>query len=173
MKLLLPLFLLICSNAFAQKLVTNKTDEFTGKKVKETSIETLAKPLKMSGFTYTFAMKKVDENLYLNLRLMSLSNSVFSIKDGSVLSLKMDNDSVINLSNPEYTISKRGGAGAGLTSGNSEGVSLYFLISNENIELLKVHKIVKVRVYTTNGYTDQDIKAAADKKVKDALKLVL
>lgn len=173
MKLLLPLFIIIYSTTYGQKLVTDKTDEFTGAKVKETSVENLAKPFKMSGFAYTFTFRKVDENAFMNLRLMSMSNSVFSIKDGDVLSLKLNNDSIIVLSNAEYTISKRGGAGGGLSSGNSQGVSLHFPLSNNTIDLLKTHSIVKVRIYTTDGYSEQEIKSAASKRVIDALALIL
>lgn len=173
MKPLLPLLLLVCLNSFAQKLVTDKTDEFTGKKVKETSIENLAQPFKMSGFAYKFSFKKIDDNLYFNVRIMSLSNSMFAIKDGEVLYLKTA-DTVIKLSNVEYLISKRGGAGGGgLSSSASEGVSLYFPLNNESVEIIKSKPILKVRLYTTDGYTEQDVKAAADKRVKDALKLVL
>lgn len=173
MKPLLPLLLLLCSSAFAQKLITDKTDEFTGKKVKETSVENLAQPFKMSGFAYKFSFKKVDDNLYFNVRIMSLSNSVFAIKDGEVLMLKMK-DTVVRLSNTDYVISKRGGAGGtGLSSGNSEGVSLYFPLTKESAELIKSKAIVKVRLYTTDGYSEQDVKAASDKRVKDALNLVL
>jgi pimeloyl-CoA synthetase len=172
MKLLLPL-LLFCSTAFAQKLITDKTDEFTHHKVKETSIEILAHPFKMSGFSYDFRFKKVDEDVYLNLRIMLMSNSVFAIKDGRVLLLKMQNDSVIELKNSDYTISKRGAAGNGLSASNCEGASLYFSLSKEDIEMIKNNKIIKVRLYTTDGYTEQDVKAAADKRVKDALALVL
>lgn len=173
MKLLLPLLLFVCSNAFAQKLITDKTDEFTGKKVKETSIENLAQPFKMSGFAYKFTFRKVNDNLYFNLRIMSLSNSVFAIKDGEVLLLKTA-DTVIKLTNTEYAISKKGGSsGGGLSSAGSEGVSLYFLLNNESVEVLKNKPIVKVRLYTTDGYTEQDVKATADKRVKDALALIL
>lgn len=172
MKLLLPLLLIVSTNSFSQKLVTNKTDEFTGKKVKETSVETLARPFKMSGFAYTFSFKKVDDNLYFNLRAMSLSNSVFAIKDGEVLMLKTA-DTVLKLSNVEYTISKKGGAGGGLSSGGTEGVSLYFLLNSEAVELIKNKPILKVRLYTTEGYTEQDVKSASDKRVKDALGLII
>jgi hypothetical protein len=173
MKYLLPLFILICSTTYGQKLVTDKTDEFTGARVKETSIENLAKPFKMSGFAYTFAFRKIDDKIYFNLRLMSMSNSVFSIKDGEILSLKLDNDSIINLSNGEYAISKRGGAGSGLSSGSSQGVSLLFPLSINSIDLLKTRPIVKVRIYTTDGYSEQEIKSSASKRVIDALTLLL
>jgi hypothetical protein len=168
MKLLLPL-LFFCSIAFAQKLITDKTDEFTGKKVKETSVENLAQPL--SGIAYRFSFKKIDDNVYFNLRVIS-HGSVFAIKDGEVLMLKTA-DSVIKLSNTEYVISKKGGAGGGLSSSYSEGVSLYFRLNNESVELIKSKAIIKVRLYTTDGYTEQDVKASADKRVKDALALVL
>jgi hypothetical protein len=173
MKPLLPLLLLLCSTAFAQKLITDKTDEFTGKKVKETSIENLAQPFKMSGYAYKFSFKKINDALFFNLRAMSLSNSVFAIKDGEVLMLKMA-DTVVKLSNIDYVISKRGGAGgSGLSSANSQGVSLYFPLNKESAELIKSNTILKVRLYTTEGYTEQDVKTAADKRVKDALTLVL
>jgi hypothetical protein len=172
MKSLLPLLLFLCSNVVGQKLVINKTDEFTGKKVKETSVESLAQPFKMSGYTYKFSFKRINEDIYFNLRIMSLSNSVFAIKDGDVLMLKTA-DTVIKLSNIEYSISKKGGAGPGLSSSGSEGVSLYFPLTNESIEMIKNKPIVKVRLYTTNGYTEQDVKTAADKRIKDALALIL
>lgn len=168
MKLLLPL-LLLSSTAFAQKLITDKTDEFTGKKIKETSVENLAQPL--SGISYRFSFKKINDNVYFNLRVIS-HGSVFAIKDGEVLMLKTA-DSVIKLSNTEYSISKKGGAGGGLSSSYSEGVSLYFLLSNESIEMIKNKTIQKIRLYTTNGYSEQEIKSAADKRVKDALALIL
>lgn len=172
MKSILSLLLFLCSNVFAQKLVTNKTDEFTGKKVKETSIENLAQPFKMSGFAYKFSFKMVNDALYFNLRIMSLSNSVFAIKDGEVLMLKMA-DTVVTLSNTEYAISKKGGAGGGLSSGYSEGVSLYFQLNKESVAIIKNKAILKVRLYTTDGYSEQEVKEAADKRVKDALALVL
>lgn len=168
MKLLLPL-LLFCSTGFAQKLITNKTDEFTGNKVKETSVENLAQPL--SGFSYRFSFKKINDNLYFNLRVIS-HGSVFAIKDGEVLMLKTA-DSIIKLSNTEYAISKKGGAGGGLSSSYSEGVSLNFRLDNEAIEMIKNKIIQKIRLYTTDGYTEQDIKASADKRVKEALALIL
>lgn len=173
MKLLLPLFIFISSTTLGQHLITNSTDEFTGKKIKETSIENLAQPFKMSGFTYKFSFKKVNDNLYLNLRIMSLSNSVFAIKDGEVLMLKIS-DTVLKLSNSDYVISKKGGSGApGLSSSTCEGVSLYFPLTSESVDLLKSKPIVKIRLYTTDGFTEQEIKDVADKKVKNALALVL
>lgn len=172
MKPLLPLFLLVCSTAFSQKIVTDKKDEFTSNTVKETSVENLAQPLKMSGYSYKFTFKKVNENVYLGLRIMSLSNSVFAIKDGEVLMLKTE-DTVITLSNLKYEISSRGGAGSGLSSGNSQGVTLYFPLNKEAVDTIKSKSINKLRLYTTDGYSEQDIKAAADKKVKVALDLIL
>lgn len=169
MKLLLPLLLLLCSSSFAQKLITNKKDEFTGNKVKETSVENLAQPL--SGFSYRFSFKKINDNLYFNLRVIS-HGSVFAIKDGEVLMLKTA-DSIIKLSNTEYAISKKGGAGGGLSSSYSEGVSLNFRLDSEAIEMIKNKIIQKIRLYTTDGYTEQEIKAAADKRVKEALALIL
>jgi hypothetical protein len=172
MKLILPILLLVCTTAFAQKLVTNKTDEFTGNSVKETSVENLAQPLKMSGYSYKFSFKKINENVYLGLRIMSLSNSVFAIKDGEVLMLKTE-DTVITLSNSKYEISSRGGAGGGLSSSNSQGVTLYFSLNKDAVDTLKSKSINKLRLYTTDGYSEQDIKPAADKKVKAALNLIL
>lgn len=173
MKPLLPLLLLLCLNSFAQKLVTNKKDEFTGRYVKETSVEILSHPFKMSGYSYDFRFKSVDTDIYLNLKIMSISNSVFAIKDGNVLMLKMGNDSILKLSNSEYTISQSGKGASGIVGSACQGVSLYFPLSKEDIETIKNTKIVKVRLYTTDGYTEQVVKAVADKRVKDALKLVL
>lgn len=173
MKYLLLLFAVSTSAVYSQKLVTNSKDEFTGKIVKQTSVEALAAPFKMTGYRYDFSIKQVDSNCYFNLRLTSLSNSVFSIKDGDQFAIKFQDGSVVELTNTEYAISERGKGSTGLSGSMSFGVSLFMLLSKENIDALLSKKITKVRIYTTDGYSDQDIKSNADKKVKAALKLIL
>lgn len=172
MKQILPLLILSIS-VNAQKVTTDKKDQFTGLAVKETSVEQLAHPLKMNGFAYNFSTKKVDDKYYFNLRMMSLNKEVFAINKDSKLMILLKNDSVITLLAPSFVISGKGKAGSGLSAGNAEGLSIDYLISKEEIELLASSDIAKIRVYTSDGYTEQDIKETASKKVKKAFSLIL
>lgn len=158
--------------ATAQKLVQNSKDEFTGNQIKETSVEKLAHPLKMNGFAYNFSVKRVNDTYFLNLRMMSLNKSVFAIREDSKLMIKLKNDSVITLFAAEFNVSGKGGAGSGLSAGNAEGTSVYYPISNEQIELILQSDISKIRVYTSDGFTEQDIKVAGGRKVKAAFSLL-
>jgi hypothetical protein len=173
MKQFLPLLLMLSFSATAQKLTTNETDEFTRNQVKETSVEKLAHPFKMSGFAYNFSAKRINDNYYFNLRMMSLNKEVFAIRKDSKLMIRLKNDSIITLLAPSFEVSGTGKAGSGLSAGSAEGTSVYYPISRDEIDLLLSSEIVKLRVYTSEGYTEQDIKEAGSKKVKECFRLVL
>lgn len=173
MKYLLLITLVATSlSVTGQKLLEDKKDEFTGLQVKETSVEKLAHPLKMSGFAYNFAVRKVDAHYYFNLRMMSLNGEVFAIRKDSKFMLKLKNDSVITLLAPSFEVSGKGEAGSGLSAGNAQGVSIYYPITKDEISLIHASEIVKIRVYTSGGFTDQDIKEAGSKKIKAAFTLL-
>lgn len=158
--------------ATAQKLAEDEKDEFTGLQVKETSVEKLAHPFKMSGFSYNFAVKKVDDRYYFNLRMMSLNGEVFAIRKDSKFMLRLKNDSVITLLSPSFEVSGKGEAGSGLSASSAQGVSIYYPITKQEISLINASEITKIRVYTSDGFTEQDIKEAGSKKVKAAFSLL-
>jgi hypothetical protein len=172
MKQIIPLLLLSLS-VQAQKVTTDKKDEFTGTEVKETSVEKLAHPVKMSGFAYNFSTKKINGQYFLNLRMMSLNKQVFAIRKDSKLMLLLKNDSIITLLAPEFEVSGKGKAGSGLSAQNAEGLRMNYPISEEEIAMILRSDIHKIRVYTSDGYTEQEIKEAGSEKVKKAFGLLL
>jgi hypothetical protein len=159
-------------SATGQRLIVNKKDEFTGNHVKETSVEKLAHPFKMNGFAYNFSAKRVNETFFLNLHMMSLNKEVFAVRKDSRLMIRLKNDSVVTLFATEFDISGRGKAGSGLSSGNAEGASIYYPISADQIKDITESDIVKIRVYTTDGFTEQGIKKNGSEKVKKAFNLL-
>jgi hypothetical protein len=170
MKLLIPL-LLISVSSFAQKLTENKRDDFTNKGIKQTSVEKLARSSKMSGFSYDFSIRKVDSTYLFNVRMMSFG--VYSIAKYDKFLIKLKNDSIITLYNPEYEISGRGRGSSGLSGSNTQGTSIYYPITVDQINQILQSDITKIRVYTTEGYSEEDVKESASDKVKAAFKLVL
>jgi hypothetical protein len=172
MKHFIPLLFLSLS-VHAQKVITDKKDEFTGNIVRETSVEKLAHPVKMSGFAYNFSAKKVNGHYFLDLRMMSLNKQVFAIRKESKLMLLLKNDSVITLLASDFEVSGKGKAGSGLSAQNAEGLRMNYPISEEEIAMILRSDIHKIRVYTSDGYTEQEIKEAGSEKVKKAFGLLL
>lgn len=158
---------------FCQKLERNEVDEFTGHKVKETSWEVFAShtPLDLSKtFGGQFRICRVNDSYFFDLRL-SLS-PVFSVDKGQVLMFKLDNNDVVQFPCTEYKISKKGGGVSGVKWSGTEGLYVTYIIDKEQLDLIKDYKSVKVRVYTSKGYAECDIKDSDAQKIIKALKLV-
>ena len=153
----------------SQELVVNKIDDFTGNTVKRTSWETLNMTMK---FTAYFRISKINDNYYFNLKMMLGGGSVFSIGEGQEFMFKLSNGEIIKLPNLEYAITCTGCGAKGFSGSQAQGIQVSYRIMPEQIEKLKNNPAIKIRIYTNDGYVENDLKPKYYKKVQKALSLV-
>lgn len=153
---------------FGQTLEKNEVDEFTNNSVKRTSWETINMTMK---FTAYFRISKINDNTYFDLKMM-IGTSVFSINKGQELMIKLSNDNIVKLPNLEYAITCRGCGAKGLSGSEAQGIQVSYPISKEQIEQLKSGTGNKLRIYTNDGYVENDMKAKNYNKIIKALSLV-
>lgn len=162
---------IIPSICFGQKLEENKIDEFTKAYVKKTSWETL-NPFGFSNKLYAFTrIRKIDSTYFLDFKVTLRSGSVFSISQGDELMIKTS-DSIIVLSNLKYQISCTGCGVKGFTGSGLEGIEVMYEIPASDVFYLLNNKIKKIRVYTSDGYVEDDIKDKNAEMFVRQLKLV-
>jgi hypothetical protein len=160
--------------ASGQTIKENIVDEFTKNKVVRTSWEPLAK---VNRFYAHSRVSKINDNVFLDLKIMigrsfEIGGSIFSIKDGPYIMFKLENDSVVTLTNPKYEIACQGCGAVNLIGSSGYGVNLKIPIDEPLIEHLSSHKVTKIRIYTTDGYVEEDIKEKFRETVLKELKLI-
>ncbi len=152
---------------FAQKLKENKIDDFTNASVKRTSWEMI----NYSGKSFVAYAKitKIDHLFYLNLKIILSNDEVFSIDKEDELMIKTVADSIVTLYNLKYAISCTGCGSTGLLGSNVQGTEVSYKIPVEIVSYLLNNKIKKIRIYTTDGYVEDEIK---DKHAETFIKLL-
>lgn len=163
----LLLVLMVSSATYSQTLEENKVDEFTGNSVKRTSWEILNQTMKFNAFS---RISRINENTYLDLKIM-IGGKVFAIAEGDELMLKLSNDEIIKLQSIKYEITCTGCGARGYSGSQAQGLSVIYSIANDQIEKLKNNSIIRVRIYTTNGYVEEDTKPKNADIIMNALKL--
>lgn len=157
---------------FSQKIERNEIDEFTGKEIIETSWELLTKDRKAKIASYA-RYRKIDEILYLDVRMILPYHDFFTVREGDVFYIKFSDDEVITLQNNELTFSGIGKGSIGLSGSEANGIFLSFNItSDKTIQKLKENQINKIRLYTTNGYMNAEVKEKYSKKMNDLTGLI-
>lgn len=167
MKRLLFCLLILPVVCVSQELTINKTDEFTKAKILRTSWEPLTR--KQAFYCFVQAGKLDNDHLLafkINLR------RVFSIHEGDAIFLKLANDSIVTLRSTKSKISCRGCAEVGLTTAYMDGIELSIPIAPDTYELLTSSPLVKIRINTTGGYIEEEIKEKAGQLIIKELKLV-
>jgi hypothetical protein len=167
---LLCSILLIGSSNFlhGQKLSENEVDEFTGNTVMRTSWETLYASLK---FTSYYRVSKINNDYYLDLKIV-MNGAVFSIDEGAELMIKLKTSEIISLSNLEFKVTCLGCGAKGLAYSSAQGIQVSYKLSKSQIDELKKGIGTKLRIYTSKGYLEGNIKARNYKKFKNALGLI-
>ncbi len=173
-KIILFILLSVSNIAISQncKYKTNEVDEFT----KNTILETKGGILTISGmglgFSTAFSLKKINNTRYLNFQV--ISPSIFTLREDDEIMFKTDSENTINFKFPKTII-------ADYISGTRIGTSttpsmwtgkILIPISDENYERLLAETISKLRVYTSDGYVDDDIKGKRAKKLQKYLKCI-
>lgn len=148
------LFLLLPVFGNAQKLVENTKDEFTGAIVKRTQWEQFSG--KVKHFSYIRA-SRIDNNFYIGYKL-SMNNQVFGISQGAKLMIKLADSTIITATAVENKVTCGGCGAINILGGTGPGMNIEYSIPGDKfLELLK-SKAVKIRLYTSDGYTEADIK---------------
>jgi hypothetical protein len=86
--------------------------------------------------------------------------------------LKLDNDSVLTLNNPKYEIACRGCGAINLIGSEGYGVHIKIPLESDQIDYLIDHKIMKMRIYTTDGYVEGDVKDKFSDIIAKEFKLI-
>ncbi|MEZ0004913.1 hypothetical protein ABH942_000256 [Flavobacterium sp. 28YEA47A] len=169
MKKILLLLLLSGSLAYGQKCKykRDEVDEFTKHRI----LETKDNPLTISwtsSFSCTYNLLNIDDKRYLVLN--AYGPSAFTLREGAEVLFKTDAEEPIRLAFPKTVIS-----GSGY---NSSLKNIYFTASqmiplpDEAYSRLLKEGITKLRVYTGQGYADDEVKPKHDKKLKEMLKCI-
>jgi hypothetical protein len=166
---LIAFIILFCTigKSFGQKLEENKTDEFTNKPVKRTSWETF---VSSSTANTHFRFSHVGDIETFDFKIMM--NKVFSIDKDQTIIFKLDNGEVVTIENVDYVITCEGCGAVGLAGSEAEGIQTSYLLTSDQIAKLKAHKVLKVRITTTDGYFDEDVKDKNAAKIIAALNLL-
>lgn len=145
---------LVTKSSNAQTIEENKIDEFTKKSTKRTSWD----PLSRSNDIWLYSqISKVDTSFYVSLRII-IKGKPFSIKKDDQMLLKLENDSIITLHNPKDEEACRGCGSQNFWTSASKGVEIEYLLSKSAVEYLKEFKVNKIRLYTSRGTVEEDIK---------------
>lgn len=166
---LLFLIILFCISAksFGQKLEENKIDDFTKDSIKRTSWESLYSTISGNAH-YRFSL--VNDNETFDFKLM-LDRIFFIDKDMQIM-FKLQNGDIVTLNNLEYTFTCKGCGATGFIGSEAQGIEVSYPISKHQVEKLKAGKIVKVRVYTSDGYLDENVKEKNAAKIIASLNLL-
>ena len=175
MKKQIALFLFITCFATglkAQKLVEDKTDEFTKTYVKRTDWCPLHKK-KGSARPHRsyFRISKLNDDVYFDLMMM-LNNQVYSIKEGDQIMFLFEDKSVVTISNLKHTVSEIGGGTDQYGGSANYGTTTSYKLSKEDIEKLSKGWITKFRIYTSLGYSEFEEDYNLNPHLKKCLELV-
>jgi|TARA_R110002153_G_C13010229_1_gene466191 hypothetical protein len=167
-KLLFILLFIITSASFSQKIVKHKIDEFTNQVIKDTSWEKLAWNGNMNALVRG---RRVDLNYYLEFKMI-LDNKVYSVDEGEVLLLKLSDGDILKLNNLKFEVSSVGGGSVGISGSNLLGINFTCSISESEITKLKNKDLVKLRIYTSEGYKEESVKQKRVLKFKKLISLL-
>ncbi len=160
-------FSIIC---FGQncKYKTNEIDEFTKNKILETKIEVFTVSGMGLGFSTSYTLKKINEKRYLNFKITS--PSIFTLREGDKIMFKTDSENTIDLIFPNTIIANNVYNSHLKTTTWLENILIP--IDELTYQRLSNEKVLKLRVYTTDGYIDDDINEKRSKKFKELLKCI-
>ncbi len=160
-KTLLILSTIIVSSAYSQKITENKKDDMTNNFVISTSKERLSGG--MSSTWIKTGVTKINSTYYIESTI-GLSGSFFIIRENAEMIIKLSNDSIIKL-----VCLKMESAHEGM-GGKQADVS--YRISDYAINQLKTFDVKKIRIYTTDGYTDIEVSDKNKSMIKNEILLI-
>ena len=154
----------------AQKIDKNEIDEFTGVKTIYTNWEKFKTGNGLTGkdnLMFRFTSLNGVETFHLKW----VTCEMLSIREGAKLMFKMSDNSIITLTSISYAIAAKGDGVTGLSMSGILGISCIY-DGNDIEAFAKDSYLTKLRIYTTDGYVDIDIKEKDAQKINRAYKLM-
>lgn len=161
-------FCLLQFFGISQTITENNIDEFTKNKVVRTTWEPICKSKNIYAHVRG---SKINDIYTLDIKIMN-GGSVFAIKNGPNIMFKSISDSVIVLDVPKYEISCRGCGAINIIGSDGQGVALYIPIEKEVVEYLIKNPVKKMRIYTTDGYVESDLKEKFQETLSNIFRLI-
>ena len=157
---ILGLFPTLC---FSQKIKKHEIDKFTKSEIMETSTETLYKTYLIAmNHKFDFCIRKVGDTFSMPADILMDDIVKYSENDG--VSFLLDNDEVVMLAT-NYS-----GIGAE-KFGQGYWFHTSFDMKAEDVEKLKNHKVLSVRITYLGGYYDKDLKGGKQVLIQKMLEL--
>lgn len=172
MKLLLAFVLTTIPfvTAPAQKLIKNEVDEFTRDRIKTTSFEPLCQTFNLVA---KVSARSINDSLYFfRLKIALGSGRVHSIERDATFFLKLADESIVELHNNEYTLSCTGCGSTGFVGSGAQGSETVYMINEDQRNKLLASKLSKIRIYTSQGYAECNIRSERAVVIQNELLLL-
>jgi len=161
------LILLISTIGYSQKIAENKIDEFTKRKIIRTEWENVSG---MTNLYLSTRISRIDSTSYLDMKF--LTQTVTSIRtDDDVLFLFTDGE-ISNLKSIKNAISGYGDGANGLVGSKALGLYINCKLSDKDIENFKNKTVNKVRINTSQGYLEEEMKPKKAEKLIKMFELI-
>lgn len=168
MKTLIAIGLIMCSPLiYSQKIIEDKIDDFTQKRIVKTDWE---KIVATSSLYLNIQLSKVNETKYMDLKFFT--NKVTSIDTKDDISFMLENNEIVNLKSNSYKISGYGDGSIGLKGSAGLGLHIECLLSDADVEKFKGHLITKIRINTSTGYFQDEVKPKKSEVFKKTFELI-
>lgn len=141
--------------------ISSSVDEFSGIEVRETSIERLTKGQQVDTY-FKFAKAEQVLVLYLDAALQS-GNVIFSVRKGDRLQFKLSNGEVVTLNAHKGAVSRRG---------RVESAAVMYVLDEDAIAALTASNVEKLRIHTSKGAWDEDVKQKHAEVLREALAML-
>lgn len=158
------------TEVYSQKITKSEIDEFTNHKIVETSWHAVYRGWTDAGYA---RFRSIDNRVIIDFSLMFTNAKGYIISTEDRLMLKLGNDTVIKLNPIETAIPCRGCCSTGFKGMNDFGSISHYSMSNEQFNQLLKSLIVKVRIYTGDGYIENEVKPNRAKTLFELAKLLI
>jgi hypothetical protein len=166
-KIILLFIITLTTIAYSQKIVENKTDEFTKKQIVRTDWEKIVATSKLY---LNLRLNKIDSTNYIQLKFFP--KGVSSIETSDDISFMLDNGEIINLKSTKYKLANYGEGSIGLIGSNALGFNINCLLSKNDIEKFKTNLVKKIRINKSEGYSEDELKDKNSEKLKNLFVLM-
>ena len=138
-------------------------------KVLRTSWEPLIKGLTANMIVHV-QCSRTNSDLELGFKLLWVKEG--AVDEGAELQFTLDNDSIVTLNNSRFTLPCVGCGAVRFFGSGDLGFYLRFAIPPPEANKLATQKIKKVRLYMTDGYIENNVKAKSGDLIQKELRLL-